>query len=69
MRELVSFAIAAPIMMVFGTAHLLFVGAIGFWTITSVVETTASVRSKVPAPTTRVIQVQPIALAEVLVEG
>jgi hypothetical protein len=34
---------------------------IGFWAITSVVETTAS------APTTRVIQVQPIALPEVVV--
>ena len=43
--------------------------AVGFWIITSVEETTASVRSKVAAPTTHVIQVQPIALPEVLVEG
>jgi hypothetical protein len=37
--------------------------AIGFWAITSVVKTNAS------APTTHVIQVQPIALPEVVVEG
>jgi hypothetical protein len=54
------FAIAALIMMA---------EAIGFWTITGVVETIASVQSKAPAPTTSVIQVQPIALPEVLVEG
>jgi hypothetical protein len=51
------FAIAAVIMIA---------EAIGFWTITGVVETIASVQS---APTTRVIHVKPIALPEVRVEG
>ena len=33
--------------------------AVGFWIITSVDETTASVRSKVAVPTTRVIHATP----------
>ena len=52
MRKHLSFAIAATM---FGLA-------IGLWTITGVVETTASFGpSKVVAPTYRVIQVQPSA--------
>ena len=50
MRKQVSFAVAAAIMMAL---------AVGFWTITGVDETTASVRSKVAAPTTRVIHTTP----------
>ena len=50
MRKHVSFAIAAAMLGL----------AVGFWTITGVVETTASFgRSKAVAPTYRVIQVQP----------
>jgi hypothetical protein len=50
MRKQVSFAVAAAILGL----------AIGFWTITGVIETTASSgRSKAVAPTYRVIQVQP----------
>jgi hypothetical protein len=52
MRKHVSFAIAAGMLGL----------AVGFWTITGVVETTASFgRSKAVAPTYRVIQVQPSA--------
>jgi hypothetical protein len=51
MRKNISLAIAAAMLGL----------AVGFWTITGVVETTASVRSKAPAPTYRVIQVQPAA--------
>jgi hypothetical protein len=52
MRKQVSFAIAAAILGL----------AIGFWTIIGVVDTTASFgRSKAPAPTYRVIEVQPAA--------
>jgi hypothetical protein len=43
MRKQTGFVLAAVIMM--GLAAT-------FWTITGIVETTASVRSKVPAPTT-----------------
>jgi hypothetical protein len=50
MRKHVSFAIAAAMLGL----------AVGFWTITGVVETTASVGQAV-APTYRVIQVQPAA--------
>jgi hypothetical protein len=50
MRKQVSFAVAATILGL----------AIGFWTITGVVQSTASFgRSKVVAPTYRVIQVPP----------
>ena len=49
MRKQVSFAVAAAILGL----------AVGFWTITGVDETTASVRSKVAAPTTRVIHTTP----------
>jgi hypothetical protein len=50
MRKHVSFAIAAAILGL----------AVGFWTITGVVETTASFGpSKAVAPTYRVIHVQP----------
>jgi hypothetical protein len=56
MRKHVSFAIAAAMLGL----------AIGFWTITGVVETTASFgRSKAVAPTYRVIQVQPTAYLSV----
>src|SRR6516165_8971903 len=52
MRKQVSFAVAAAMLGL----------AIGFWTITGVVETTASFgRSKAVAPTYRVIEVQPAA--------
>ena len=52
MRKHVSFAIAATMLGL----------AVGFWTITGVVETTASFgKSKAVAPTYRVIQVQPVA--------
>ena len=51
MRKHPGFAIAAAIMMT-GLA-------VGFWIITGVDETTASVRSKVAAPTTRVIHSTP----------
>ena len=50
MRKHISFAIAAAMLGL----------AVGFWTITGVVETTASFgQSKAVAPTYRVIQVQP----------
>jgi hypothetical protein len=50
MRKHVTFAIAAAVLGL----------AIGFWTITGVVETAANAgRSKAVAPTYRVIQVQP----------
>jgi hypothetical protein len=61
MRKQASFAAAIATGIMTGLA-------VGFWIITSVDETTASV-GKVPAPTTHVIQVRPIALPEVLVEG
>jgi hypothetical protein len=52
MRKQISFAIAAAVLGL----------AVGFWTITGVVETTASFgQSKAVAPTYRVIQVQPAA--------
>ena len=52
MRKHVSFAIAATMLGL----------AVGFWTITGVVETTASFgKSKAIAPTYRVIEVQPAA--------
>jgi hypothetical protein len=52
MRKHVTFAIAAAMLGL----------AVGFWTITGIVETTASFgRSKAVAPTYRVIQVQPAA--------
>jgi hypothetical protein len=50
MRKHPGLAIAAAIMTAL---------AVGFWTFTSVVETTASVRSKVAEPTTRVIHATP----------
>ena len=50
MRKHISFAIAATVL----------VSAIGFWTITGVLQTAASSgRSKAVAPTYRVIQVLP----------
>ena len=52
MRKHVSFAIAAAMLGL----------AVGFWTITGVLETTASFgRSKAVAPTFRVIHVMPTA--------
>ena len=43
-----------------GIAAAIMMGlAVGFWIISSVDETTASVRSKVPAPTSRVIHSTP----------
>ena len=52
MRKHISFAIAAAMLGL----------AVGFWTITGVVETTASFgRSKAVAPTFRVIHVMPTA--------
>ena len=52
MRKHVSFAIAAAMLGL----------AVGFWTITGVVQTTASFgRSRAPAPTFRVIYVMPTA--------
>ena len=50
MRKQTAFAIVAA---------TLIAEVIAFWTITSVVETTASVRSKVTEPTTRVIHATP----------
>jgi hypothetical protein len=52
MRKQASFAAAIAAGIMTGLA-------VGFWIITSVDETTASVRSKTPAPTTRVIHVTP----------
>jgi hypothetical protein len=52
MRKHLSFAIAAAMLGL----------AVGFWTITGAVETSASFgRSKAVAPTYRIIQVQPTA--------
>ena len=52
MRKHISFAIAAAMLGL----------AVGFWTITGVVETTAGLgQSKAVAPSYRVIQVQPAA--------
>jgi hypothetical protein len=51
MRKNISLAIAATM---FGLA-------VGFWTISGIVETSASVRSKAPAPTFHVIHVMPAA--------
>jgi peptide methionine sulfoxide reductase MsrA len=52
MRKQVSFAIAAAILGL----------AVGFWTAIGVVDTSAGFgRSKAPAPTYRLIQVQPTA--------
>ena len=52
MRKQVSFAVAAAMLGL----------AVGFWTATGVVESTASFgKSKAPAPTYRVIEVQPAA--------
>ena len=52
MRKHISFAIAAAMLGL----------AVGFWTITGVVETSANFgKSKALAPTYRVIQVQPAA--------
>ena len=43
-----------------GIAAAIMMGlAVGFWIVSSVDETTASVRSKVAAPTTRVIHATP----------
>ena len=52
MRKQASFAAAIAAGIMTGLA-------VGFWIITSVEETTASVRSKVAAPTTRVIHTTP----------
>ena len=52
MRKQASFAAAIAAGIMTGLA-------VGFWIITSVDETTASVRSKVPAPTSRVIHSTP----------
>ena len=52
MRKHASFAAALAAAIMTGLA-------VGFWIITSVDETTASVRSKVTEPTTRVIHTTP----------
>ena len=52
MRKQASFAAAIAAGIMTGLV-------VGFWIITSVDETTASVRSKAPAPTTRVIHATP----------
>ena len=57
MRKHISFAIAAGMLSL----------AVGFWTVTGVAASFG--RSKAVAPTYRAIQVQPIELPEVLVNG
>jgi hypothetical protein len=57
MRKHISFAIAAAMLGL----------TVGFWTVTGVAASFG--RSKAVAPTYRAIQVQPIELPEVLVEG